>query len=180
MHELELDRLKENCRLIHFFGLGFVQLKISDTERYHFYHPELEAFTEEPHDHRYHFISKVLKGSLVNKVWRVDDQGEKAELRYESCNKDVSDVPASYPCNRSQVGSFEVKAGSSYYIDENTFHQVERSSTGPCITKLTRGPVIKDFARILTTPGAEEACPFSRNLPEEDLWKIIVDCLKCG
>lgn len=174
---LDIDWLKENHQLIHFFGLGFIQLKLNDSERMHFYHPSLEAFAEEPHDHRYSFISTVLKGGLKNIIWKMKEGGEAAELRYESCKKDINDVPPSEQCQRVMIGEFTTRAGSSYFVNEDMFHQVERVGDGPCITFLVRQEPVKEFARILAEPDSPNVCPFSRNLSEEELWQIVEDCL---
>lgn len=175
---LDINWLKANNQMIHFFGLGFVQLKLNDYQRMHFYHPSLEAFAEEPHDHRYPFISTVLKGALKNTIWKTRAEGgEEAELRYESCKKDEAQVPPTEKCRRYRVGEFITRKGSSYYMDEGLFHQVERVGSGPCITFLERPEPIKEFARVLAEPGAPSVCPFSKNLSEEELWQIVEDCL---
>lgn len=179
---LDINYLRANCQMIHFFGLGFVQLKLNDRERMHFYHPSLEGFAEEPHDHRYNFISKVLKGSLRNDLWRLgqesrDVAAEEIEVRYESCKADVKKVPESWSGVRVYMGHTITSEGSSYHLDNNTFHQVQRVGDGPCITFLTREEPVKEFARILAEPGSENVCPFSRNLSDEQLWQIVEDCL---
>jgi len=174
---LDLEWLKTHSNLIHFFGLGFVQIKINDLERLHFYHPDFKGFVEEPHDHRYHFISNVLKGSIKNTIWKIADHGEPAIVKYESCKKQKIVVPNPYKSYRERIGDFTVNEGSSYFMDENTFHQVSRQEEKSCITYLTRGKPTKDFARILSIPSATEPCPFSQNLPNDELWQIVKECL---
>src|SRR5271168_5571627 len=57
----------------YWFGLGFIQLKLSDTERMHFWLPEIpHPEREEIHNHRYDFTSTVLAGHLMHEVWHLD------------------------------------------------------------------------------------------------------------
>lgn len=68
--------------------------------------------------------------------------------------------------------------GDKYFLGRDTFHQVERVSPGPLMTKLVRGRVVKELARIVLMPGKEPVCPFSRVLPEAELWELVEDSLK--
>lgn len=42
---LNLAWLKANHRTIHYFGLGFIQLKLDESRRMHFYVPSLKPTT---------------------------------------------------------------------------------------------------------------------------------------
>jgi hypothetical protein len=173
-----VDFLREHHTTIHFFGLGFVQVKMDDDSRYHFYHPSLPAFTENPHNHRYHFTSTVLRGGLRNHIWKVvvhSTEGDvPAVIRYESCDpKIMAPRGDSPPVRALKVSTFDTFAGSSYYMDENTFHQVERLGSGPCVTHLVRGPKVDPLARVVCLEGKDDICPFSRNLSDDDLWTIV-------
>lgn len=58
----------------HYFGLGFIQLKLSEHWRIHFWMPSwptIPGAETEFHDHRYDFISKVLHGRLEQEVFEV-------------------------------------------------------------------------------------------------------------
>jgi len=176
---LDLDFIRKNHTKIHFFGLGFIQVKMQDDSRYHFYHPELEPFAENPHDHRYHFTSTVLKGTLENRIWKIlsgpalPPTSVPAVSRFDSCSKDVSPPDTRTPVDVEMVSTFKVTAGSSYFIDESTFHQVSLVGSEPCVTHLKRGPKTKEFSTVLLLNGKEEACPFSKNLGEFELWDIV-------
>lgn len=186
MEDLNIDWLRANCQMIHFFGLGFVQLKVSDSVRYHFYHPKWSGFTEDPHDHRYDFSAEVIRGRIKHTLWDIVEVvgegdsfggGISFELRFESCNKDEKHVPAGYSVRAKAIGRFVVAAGDWYWLDKDIFHQVERMGGGPLITKLVRDDPTKDHARILAPHGSDVVCPFSGNLPEAELWEIVEDCL---
>lgn len=178
---LDLDFLKENHQMIHFFGLGFIQLKLNQEERLHFYHEDLPAFVDQPHNHRYDFTSRVLKGCLENIIWKEAQKDPKAELsnlRYDSCTSDDNlEIPEGRLTKRKIVSRFYTAEGSGYYMPKEVFHQVN-PMVKPTITLLSRGPKVYEFATILEPVDFEPVCPFSGNLPEEELWDIVKKCLK--
>lgn len=181
-----VDFLRRHARHAHFFGLGFIQVKMDPVTRFHFYHPEIPPFVEEPHDHRYNFVSHVLRGRLKNEMWEIYS-GERypgrqgitwATIDFESCRKDGPDAPESFRTSVWRTGQIEVCAGSSYYVSKDTFHTVKPDfSAGPCVTLVERTEPEKEFARVIRFSD-ESVCPFSRDLPPERLWEIVEDCLK--
>lgn len=159
----------------HFFGLGFIQLKLSDEQRLHFYHPSLSANVpeEELHDHRYDFTSEVISGSLLNEIWEfVPGPVAPHEKVLVSC--DLSDpVPEgteAVPGIARKVLSFRTVAGGSYFISHDRFHRVKGDN---CITLITRTPKVKRFATVIRGTGADHVCPFDVSLSEDDCWRII-------
>jgi hypothetical protein len=187
LEDVTIDWLKDNNYDVYFFGLGFVQVKIDERRRFHFYHPDLPAFVESPHNHRYNFVSRVLRGSILNEVWEeaahgVSDPNEVTEtwISYASCQKDGIDVkvPPDYPAFIQKVGTFLVQEGSSYYINMNTFHTVLPDFGEPCVTYLKRGKPYSTFAKVLKLPGYSEECPFSKKIDNDKLWEIVEDCLR--
>lgn len=187
LDDISVDWLKKNNYDAYFFGLGFIQVKIDETNRFHFYHPDLPAFVENPHNHRYNFVSKVLRGSLLNEVWeegsRVSNTEEVIDtwIEFASCQKDgaIIPTPSPYPTYVDKAGEFAVNAVSSYYINKDSFHIVRPDfSKGPCVTWLNRGTADKEFAKVLKLPGRLEECPFSQELSDERLWEVVEDCLR--
>lgn len=188
--DITVSWLKENKYDIYFFGLGFIQVKLTPRKRLHFYHPELPAFVEDPHDHRYNFISKVLKGRLINYIYKpmvissqVINHDETCifpskEIANESCKKDsIVNEQSIFNCVE-YIGSFTVESGSSYFIDERTFHTVKPDfSAGPCITLIERSNPFKEFAKVIRLSD-EKLCPFSKSIPEDRLWELVEDCLE--
>lgn len=176
---LDIHWLKANHQMIHFFGLGFIQIKIDEKRRLHFYHSELPPFVDQPHNHRYDFTSMVLKGSLKNVIWVKTDNpnGEPCVHRYDSCTSDDSIVlPETKETRRLIFNEFSTSKGSSYSLRKEMFHQVIVEQY-PTITLLTRGPKEYEFASILEPLDYQPVCPFSRNLPEDELWVIVEKCL---
>ena len=162
----------------HFFGLGFIQAKLSETERLHFYHPSLVANVpeEELHDHRYDFESAVIAGKLTNEIWTFrPDQDGPHELVKVSCEPGTS--AAHIPPVRGEAAMslrFETVAGARYLITHDQFHRVWAES---CITHITRKPKVKDLASVIRGSGAEAVCPFGVSLSEDACWEIIAEML---
>lgn len=175
LSDIDLDLLRSNHQRVYYFGLGFIQLKINEVERLHFYSPELPVITEDIHDHRYSFTSKVLKGILKNKRWWVGI-GDSHVLRYENCSPNKVSLPEEY-C----VAGFEAtevsEAGTpkdTYTMELDEFHQVEAVGA---VTYLRRGLVEKALASIVTEKGKASVCPFSKKIPEDELWKMMARML---
>lgn len=169
--------LQKNHSEKYMFGLGFIQVKVDETTRYHFYHPELEALIqeEEAHDHRYDFKSEVLKGCLRQEIYDVRLLPGASTDKCIWSVKEVSCDPLN-PANEESVACkmntsmvIACSADSDYKINRNTFHRV-LPTREPTVTKLTRGAVVKDFARVLRKTRTEEVCPFSPNMTDEELW----------
>ena len=168
---LSIDELRERCQRIYFFGLGFIQVVVSDQRRYHFYHPDLPAFVEQPHNHRYDFSSKVLRGALTQRVYTVEP-GDTHIMSQESCDPD-KDAPRGERLVRMQeIFECTLEAGSTYGVLHSTFHTV--SFQEPTVTQLSRSGIYrKEFAWVTRLAGTDPVCPFSKVLPEEDLWGVV-------
>lgn len=168
------DYLKENCQRIHFFGLGFIQVVVADYVRYHFYCPvKLPAFVEHPHDHRYDFRSKILKGRLKQNIFTESEDGmEEYILEYDACSP-YREPPPDEKRNvfLKNILSVNHTAGDTYFIDRDTLHTV--TPIGNTITRVERSTVKKDYALISTPVGEDKVCPFSQKIPEEELWEIV-------
>lgn len=164
--------LRKNHERIYFFGLGFVQVKINERFRLHFYAPELPPFVESPHDHRYNFVSRVLSGSIKNVTYDLLP-GDTWEVRKESCRpgiKAAEQEPFLMSCDLKIRNVQFVRAGEEYFMPHQLFHTVRSQG---CVTLLDRGPYEKEFAFVASRKGEIAPCPFSGNIPEERLWEII-------
>lgn len=183
----DIDWLKSVSTKIHFFGLGFIQVKQDERTRFHFYSKDLPAFVENPHDHRYFFTSEVKKGTLRNWIWKTHHHCGSLEGRAHmdvlqrpvSCSTDpvereVANRGQGILVNAHRVSKFDVDEGASYFMDENTFHQVEVVKY-PCITRVNRSLILKPLAKVILL--REEACPFSQEIDETRLWEVVRSCL---
>lgn len=159
----------------HHFGLGFIQIKLSDTERWHFYSTRIAKFSpeEEVHNHRYSFISQIMAGELRSDFWEVDN-GETHELYRVSCKPGESDELVG-PCTITHSAQIQTARKSSYWLDRDTFHQV---SSEFAITRLTRANERRERAFVVREKGRSSVCPFGSKMPDEELWECVAACLR--
>lgn len=171
MSYLNIDWLKQNHQMIHYFGLGFIQLKIDDRCRMHFYTPELPPIVseEDVHNHRYNFDSKILKGEFTQELFHVIE-GNSHIREHESCKEGVEAATVGTPCGIILASAHTYFTGSSYFINHKTFHRVIAKN---CITLLNRGSYKKDMAEVIRLVDAKKICPFSQKVEEEQLWEIV-------
>ena len=178
-----LRYLQRNATQIQFFGLGFVQVKMTPTTRYHFYHPSLPVITENPHNHRTALTSQILKGILENRIWRLYPEDEAPadalylKQRAVACvrSDERLSLPESRYVHAKQIHLSQKAKGFAYYIDNTVHHQVFRVGARPCITHVTLSGKKCDFATVLSLK--DEACPFSESMKPSELWALVRDCL---
>jgi len=173
LKDFNLEELRSNHARIYYFGLGFIQLKLNEEYRLHFYTPELPAFTDDVHNHRYHFFSKILSGYITNNLYEVVP-GDSHIMNNESCNADIKAPKLERPCSVILMSSKTYYAGDLYYMPEDKFHTVQATE---CITLLKRSEYTKEYAQVITPVGRPSICPFSKKIPEDDLWDIIREML---
>ena len=176
---LDIDWLWANKSMVHYFGLGFIQLKIDQDNRVHFYTDKLPRTVEleEIHDHRYNFVSRILQGTLDQEIFelRFSDGKPTHRLVQESCGPVKCDFESvERYCTISPVFQKLYHAGDSYFIDHNTFHRVDSNDA---ITHVCRGGYQKEFANVAFPIGGTTTCPFSVKVSEDDLHDIIQDIL---
>jgi hypothetical protein len=172
MHELNLKWLKANCQMIHYFGLGFIQLKTSKTKRFHFYTPELPAIVSEEdiHNHRYDFRSVIAHGSMVQEMYEVTP-GNTHLKEEESCQVGVKAECKPESCGIRLSSRHIYNTNSEYFISHDTFHKVR--VFGPCITVIDRSDYRKQYAQVIRPVGEASVCPFSKKIEEGALWEIV-------
>lgn len=162
-----------------FFGLGFLQLKADNITRYHFWHPDLDGseFANEWHDHRYSFVSSVLIGSITNELVMPEMVDVLSDPSDDTVYDLISVCCAGNPpfdigkCRVIPIGEFTTYEGGYYNLDHGAFHRT--IVTGKCMTQLTRGPVVKDRARVITPNHA--GSPFVPAMSSDRMWEIIRD-----
>lgn len=158
--------------MIHYFGLGFIQLKIDDDLRFHFYTEALPSImpVEEVHNHRYDFTSVVLKGELHYEYY-MPTEGNDHIIRTISCDPNNPAPDDAKECGLMHICSGNYKAGCTYNLNKDTFHRVwARENT---ITKLYRAKLRRDFAQAVKHKDEINVCPFSKQIPEKELWEIV-------
>lgn len=172
---LDIEWLKANHKMIHYFGLGFIQIKLNDEYRVHFYTDKLPSIMpeEDVHNHRYGFQSWILKGQLTQKLYEVTIGTDYIKEK-ESCKEGVEvDEPGdlvSIKCIDTKT--FSVNEG--YTISHLDFHKVIGKD---CITLVSRGNIEKELAEVIRHVDNEKVCPFSKKIPESELWAIVEEML---
>lgn len=177
--DISVSSLKQYCSEIHYFGLGFIQVKLGETFRMHFYNSTLPAIVnfEEIHNHRYDFFSKVLAGTFRQIFYEVDRNPKfdtEFLLEEESCKEGVMASASPIPVGIKKVSEQTLLAGSSYTVSHDLFHQVHANFA---ITFLTRGNIVKENAEVIRKKGAEKVCPFSKKIPDSQLWSTVESML---
>lgn len=183
---LDLDYLKSLNKSPAWFGLGFIQLKLNDYERLHFYHPDMhsEMNNEEVHDHRYSFLSTVLKGELRNEIYYFEPETNGQYIKEQvSCdsNNPIIDSDLIYG-NLFHLFTSTTIQDNVYAIEKNTLHRVSTISyPDTVITLVTREyPYSKQYANIVRNKNFPRKCPFETKLEDRLLWRLIEECIYSG
>lgn len=174
--DIDIDALRKNHVRFYYFGLGFIQLKLDEKWRLHFYNSKLPGITEDVHNHRYDFTSRILLGEITNYRYDVF-KGDTHVINNESCNADIKAPRLEEPCHIEVETAYRYRPGSFYNMKDTSFHRVKADY---CITLLERTPRMKEFAQVITPKGQAPVCPFSKKVPEEEMWAIIEEMLKAG
>jgi hypothetical protein len=181
---LDINALRKTGARPAYFGLGFIQLKLNETERLHFWHESFPGVVDEDdlHDHRYNFESTVLAGSIWHETWTFLTStlsNATHQMLEVSCSPDAAHEPKLLAHGWARRSNkYVLTAGSSYTINMDEFHR-----GGPnrrAVTLVRREPTIKELARVVRPVGYYHVCPFSNKLGTEDqLWdmmnRIILD-----
>lgn len=174
---LDIDHLRSFGVDPAYFGLGFIQLKIKQNSRVHFYHNDLPILAEEPHDHRYGFISYIMQGRFVQSVYHFTEapNGD-YEMAWEDCKPGMeAKGPSPVRGTLKEVINGELRAGDYYQIAADTLHTVRGQDNA--ITYLVRDEPFKDFTGVVRKIGEEKVCPFSLPIPVSECWELIKSML---
>ena len=173
--EYTIDWLKNNHQMIHYFGLGFIQLKINDDTRVHFYTHKLPSImpVEEVHNHRYDFSSYIRKGVLGYSLF-VPVDGDEYTMKSVSCDPDKPAPDDAKPCEMKCITSGYYTEGAHYHLNKDTFHRVY--SPNEAITEVWRNRNRREFAQVIGHKD-KEVCPFGKQVPEKELWEIVESML---
>ncbi len=176
---LDIDHLRASGAEPAWFGLGFIQLKLDDEHRMHFWHPSLtpDIPDDEIHDHRYTFTSEILKGTMLHETYQfTSDMFGAYEMVDVSCDPEKPITsPRRISGSIALTGTYYLTPGSKYTFPRREFH---RSRTEHCISYLTREADREEFARVVRGKGAADICPFSNPKPVDELWDVIASLVK--
>jgi hypothetical protein len=175
-----LTSLKSTGAVPHYFGLGFIQLKLDHERRLHFWTPDWSTIPgndTEIHNHRYALASTVLKGALdqvvyaMGKLHSAPVEGA-LEVVEVSCQPgdDQPPVLIGYATPEALV-AHRIETGRSYTLLPDDFHIA--NAVGDTITLVMRGPVVHEKARVLRPLDSGFTCPFSIEKTTQECWDRI-------
>lgn len=161
------DYLKNNHTSIHNFGLGFIQVKVGKSLNYNIYSKKLEKFKnwESPHTHKNTYISEILYGELVERLYKIQASGHCTNIRY-CCNQETDMVKGVLVLFKELLH----KSGEYYQREASEPHSVY--ADGSCITKVFKfleyenEPIIYD--------GEKYEIP---KMDEQDMWSIVEEVI---
>jgi hypothetical protein len=184
---LDVATLRARGKTAHYFGLGFIQIKLDATWRLHVWVPEwptIPGAESELHDHRYDFDSQVLCGALRHDLYAAGPthahaQPGDAERLDVTCQPGQAHDPVPLGHVRPiPIGTFTVPAGGHYRLTASAFHR--STPLGPTVTLVRRGPVQKELATVLRPPGAAFTCPFSLSPDETACWAKVAEVFQAA
>jgi hypothetical protein len=161
----------------HWFGLGFIQLKLTPDTRIHFWLPWLKGKErEEIHNHRYNFTSRILAGSLHKEIYEVFNRGKMGAYDWELFTTTCApgkegEVTKTTPVDCEKIAEFDLGAGSTYFFRHDQFHTTE--GTDFAITYLERENKVKSDAMVVKRAGVPTTCPFANPIDAVELWDHI-------
>lgn len=173
IESLDYHWLKKNHQRLYYFGLGFIQLKINEKYRLHFYTNKLDSNTDSIHNHRYDFKSKILKGSFNNKIFSLTKNNTHI-IENESCNENIKAPKNTKKCGIKLISDKNYKMGEDYFMHYKDLHQVHSIYA---ITLLERSEYKQEYAQIVSSIGIKSNCPFAIKINEDKLWKIIKEMI---
>lgn len=173
-------------------GLGFLQVKLTDSMRLHCWHPDLPRRHcwrySQIHDHRFGFESTVLIGEMKNHVYMPDRPEEEDSFgplvsyshdgpRGPSGNRPWTPVRHEIWLRRIYIEY--VDPGNHYHMMPYVLHRTEPLGDGRVVTLMHKTGVWSDGARSLCFEGIEPDAEFSRfQLSQDDLLDILKDALR--
>lgn len=126
--------LKDNGAKIHYWGLGFVQVRINEDVNYHFYTDMITAHfdIENPHNHARDFTSEILAGELQEIRYNIEESSHGLRLVSNFCTVGVIEDTL---VKIIDMEPYTHTRGDTYTCDKGIFHTVMSTN---CVTKLTK------------------------------------------
>lgn len=182
-----MKQFEETAQSITLHGLGFLQVKLPDKARLHVWHPDLprrKCFAHSSiHDHRFGFISRVLVGTQVNKVyrvWPVNIGGTHISYLHEGPRTEFGNRPWIQDEMLIVELDYEqhIGPGDDYFMQPFVYHATEAGGDGRVATLMTKTIERSRGAHSLCAAGVEPDADFDRKQwPEDRLWEIVRDVL---
>ena len=163
-------------------GLGFIQIVLPENRRLHVWHPDLprrDCYEASAiHNHRFGFISKVLKGTQVNVPVDIElvRDGTHQVISHNGPRSPMGGRE-SYPvaeCNIQYHREQKIPAGSEYIMLPGAYHHTP--VTGFVITLMTKTEETQIHANSIIRKGVEFHQAFNRfQLSPRRLMEFVTD-----
>lgn len=161
------DLLKNNTISIKEFGLGFIQLKMTESKVVNVYTDKVKKFDnyKSPHNHQRNFMSFILNGELTEQLYEVS-VNENGIGAFCGCGNVDQEIHEKYEVS---TGHVLVHSKDDYYLrQKETFHTVEaKDGTITLVIKNLIKP--KHDAIVIGEKGEEYISKYS----ESELWSIV-------
>lgn len=167
-------------------GLGFIQVILGGNMRLHVWHPDLprrDCFEHSAiHNHRFSFVSKVLKGTQMNQRCDIEivkpGTGSHVLISHNG-PRSAKGGRESYPVADVNVIPRELEryeAGAEYFVPEMEYHHTP--CTGIVVTLMRKINETQLHANSVCRAGVEFHYDFDRfQLPQEKLLKYVAEAL---
>jgi len=177
---LDVNWLKENHKSILYSGFGFIQIKISDRHRLHFYTRKLPPLIhdEDIHNHRYGFRSTLVKGRVSQRIYQIVP-GTDGIIDQQNGSESVQHDSQPVLCSAKIMSTSFYSPGSSYFIEHDIFHRVSLESE-TAITMIKRTEPKKDFFDVFRHRGSPKIDPLSKQIDDQTLWKTVAEIIDRG
>lgn len=181
---ITFDELRTQGSGIRVHGNGFIQIDLPERKRVHVWgHPAIprQVVSTQIHDHRFDFYSFVLRGTMVNVVYRarpIDHQAPSHDVYTPQARagEDTVLVPFGNPVRLYPSKSEVVMAGDSYRLRAMEIH--ETFVNEPTVTLMLKGDIQPEtLVRVFCPVGKKPDNDFVRHevLAEASLWEIVRD-----
>lgn len=166
-------------------GLGFLQVKLWGNQRLHVWHPDLprrSCFKHSAiHDHRFAFTSRVLVGTQINHLFRLEQpllgSGTHITYKHEGPRSQYGNRPwiPDGNFNVVRISKMEINAGEDYTMAPYAYHATEPGGDGIVATLMTKTWEGDDLGAHSTCKiGVTPDVDFDRfQLSEDAMWKVV-------
>ncbi len=183
---MDIDALRKLDGTLHSPAQDVVGLSVGASELYHFY-SDNTANIDDIHNHRRSFTSKVVKGVLRNNLYDIIDNPDSnfsvltgqclqfCKASQNLCFDNLKVVRENIEPMLS--ASFETAAGNMYFLNYNTFHNLERK-TPTVITHILWRDIQQASPQFIRDMNNGIKCEYNTSISDNKMWEIIEHTLE--
>lgn len=172
---MRFEEIIANYDIVQAFGLGFIQFKMKNGKRFHFYDKMFKTVDDDIHNHRYDFKSTIIKGTLKETLYDISGKPipNSKLLHCKETDCQNGNIPLKLPdMYASVISTLTHHKNSTYIRNVYEYHTVESDY---CVTMLELGERILDRAYVLYSKEEDLLnCPFliNKKYSNSELLKI--------